>query len=130
MKANYALLIIDHGSVVPAANAMLEDVAEIIQKIHPELIVKIAHMELAKPTISDGIKDCILAGATEITAHPYMLSPGRHSTKDIPRLVRLAAEEYPGVKFIVTEPLGVHEKICQVVLERARIKNPAASSEE
>ena len=121
MKSKLALLIIDHGSVRMEANRMLKEVGKLLQEIKPELIVKIAHMELAEPTISQGIENCVLAGATEIIAHPYMLSPGRHSTEDIPRLVAKAVEKYPEIKFRVTQPLGIHKKLCQVVLERAGI---------
>ena len=114
-----ALLIIDHGSVQPAANAMLEDVAAILRRKRPDLIVEIAHMELAEPTIQQGIDACVRSGATEIVAHPYMLAPGRHATQDIPRMVQAAAGNHPGVVVRVTTPLGLHDKIGEVVLERA-----------
>ena len=75
-----ALLIVDHGSRRAEANDMLEGVGDIVRKQRPELIVHTAHMELADPTIADGVRSCIADGATEIIVHPYMLSPGRHAT--------------------------------------------------
>jgi sirohydrochlorin ferrochelatase len=51
-----------------------------------------------------------------------MLSPGRHATADIPRMVAEAAAKHPGVKFKVTDPLGLDDKIGEVVLERAGIE--------
>ncbi len=114
-----ALLIIDHGSVRSEANAMLDDVAAVLREKRPDLIVEIAHMELAEPTIEQGIAACVNAGATESVAHPYMLSPGRHATTDIPRMVEKAANSYTGITVRVTDPLGVHEKLGEVVLERA-----------
>lgn len=114
-----ALLIVDHGSTRPAANAMLEDVAKILRQQRPELIVHTAHMELANPSIAQGFAACVQDGATEVIVHPYMLSPGRHATSDIPRLSAKAAAAFPGVTFRVTEPLGLHEKLGEVVLERA-----------
>ena len=114
-----ALLIIDHGSVRNEANKMLEEVAKILRRLRPHLVINIAHMELAHPTITEGMETCILAGATEITVHPYMLSPGRHATKDIPRMVSDCSKKYPQVNIKITEPLGLHEKIGEVVLERA-----------
>ncbi len=114
-----ALLIVDHGSVKEEANRMLEDVAEILRHRRPDLIVQYAHMELAEPTIKQGIAACVNAGATEVIVHPYMLSPGRHATKDIPAMVRDAAEDFPNLQFSVTGPLGLHDKIGEVVLERA-----------
>ena len=53
-------------------------------------------MELAEPSIAEGFADCVRAGATEVVAFPYMLSPGKHVTRDIPRLVAEAARGVPG----------------------------------
>lgn len=117
-----ALLIVDHGSTRREANEMLGDVAAIIKKMRPHLIVHFAHMELAKPTIAQGLEQCVKDGATEIIIHPYMLSPGRHAMKDIPRMVAECAIQYPDLKFRVTEPLGLDDKIGEVVLCRAGIQ--------
>ena len=114
-----ALLIIDHGSIKKEANEMLDKVGSMIQNMRPDIIVRIAHMELAEPTIAQGIAGCVDGGATKIIAHPYMLSPGRHSKNDIPRLVKESADKYPGLSIVVTGPLGLHQKLCEVVLERA-----------
>ena len=114
-----ALLIIDHGSKREDANKMLEGVAEMLRRQRPGLIVHIAHMELAEPTIRQGFDACVRDGASAVIAHPYMLSPGRHATGDIPSMVEDAAAAFPHVKFCVTAPLGLHDKIGEVVLERA-----------
>ncbi len=118
-----ALLLIDHGSKLAAANLMLTEVANVVRELKPELIIKIAHMELAEPTIAEGLRSCVDAGATEIIAHPYMLSPGRHSTYDIPKMVADCAQEFPEISYVVTEPLGVHHKIGEVILERSKLDN-------
>ena len=117
-----AILLIDHGSVRNAANHMLECVANLVQLMAGDsVIVRFAHMELAEPTIAQGFEACLSAGATEVVAFPYMLSPGKHSTRDIPRMVEEAARGYPGVSYRVTAAFGVHEKLAEVVLERAGI---------
>jgi sirohydrochlorin ferrochelatase len=117
-----AILIIDHGSVRPAANHMLDCVGELLQQMVGEsVIVRVAHMELAEPTIGDGFEACVAAGATEVIAFPYMLSPGKHSTRDIPRLVAAAAAGHPHVTFSVTPAFGVHEKLAAVICERAGV---------
>jgi len=78
-------------------------------------------MELADPDIGEGFADCVRAGATEVIVFPYMLSPGRHSTSDIPRMVGKIAQQFPGVGFSVTPAFGLHEKLAAVVLERAGV---------
>ncbi len=117
-----ALLLIDHGSVRPAANAMLDCVGELVrQLVGPDVIVRVAHMELAEPGIPAGFAACVDAGASEVIAFPYMLSPGKHSIRDIPRMVAEAAAAHPGVTHRVTSAFGVHEKLAEVICERAGI---------
>ncbi len=123
-----ALLIVDHGSRRQEANDMLEGVAEVIRRQREDLIVHIAHMELADPTIEAGIQACVEDGATDIVVHPYMLSPGRHATEDIPRMSQAAADRC-GVTVRVTGPLGIHDKLGEVVLERAGLHEPARAGE-
>ncbi|MEI8197333.1 MAG: CbiX/SirB N-terminal domain-containing protein, partial [Phycisphaerae bacterium] len=53
-----------------------------------------------------------------VVVHPYFLAPGRHSTTDIPRLTAAAAEKHPGIRYHVTAPLGLDEKITQVIEQR------------
>lgn len=117
-----AILIIDHGSKVKEANDMLFDVAVLLRDLAKNTIIEVAHMELANPTIAEGFEACVKLGATHVIAVPYMLSPGRHSTSDIPSLVKQAAKNFSNISFTVSEPLGVHQKICEVVIERAKLK--------
>jgi len=115
-----ALLIVDHGSKRNEANDLLPSVAAMLRENSDFEIIFHAHMELSEPTIQQGFDACVSAGAKEVIVHPYFLSPGRHSTSDIPRLVAEAAARHPGVSFRVTEPLGLHPKIGEVILERAK----------
>ena len=116
------ILIVDHGSRLQDANEMLREMSDLIQSMAgPDVVVRYAHMELAEPDIAGGFADCVRAGATDVTVFPYMLSPGRHSTADIPRMVTAAAKAFPDVTFNVTPAFGLHEKLAQVVLERAAI---------
>lgn len=117
------ILIVDHGSVRAEANDMLRCMSNLLQTMTgPEVIVRYAHMELADPDIATGFAECVAGGASDVTVFPYMLSPGRHSTTDIPRMVAAAARDYPGVTFSVTPAFGVHEKLAELILERAGIE--------
>ena len=117
------ILIVDHGSQKAEANDMLRCMANLIQTMAgTDVVVRYAHMELADPTIAEGFAACVNAGATEVTVFPYMLSPGRHSTSDIPRMVTHAARGFPLVTFNVTPAFGVHEKLAEVVLDRAGVQ--------
>ena len=113
-----ALLLIDHGSKLKEANDMLVHVANLTKKMQPSLIVQWAHMELANPTMGEGIKACIEKGAQTIIAQPYMLSPGRHATQDIPNSLKTIMQTYPKIRLEIQPCLGVHPKLISIILER------------
>jgi sirohydrochlorin ferrochelatase len=116
------ILLIDHGSRLHEANEMLADMAKVVQQVVGSgAIVRYAHMEIAEPTIAQGFAECVAGGAKEVVAFPYMLSPGKHSTQDIPRLVGEAAAAHPDVRYRVTQAFGIHEKLAEIILLRAGI---------
>lgn len=123
-----ALLLVDHGSRFQDANDMLACVAGMVKELAGLACVHYAHMELAEPTIEQGFAACVREGAAAVVVHPYFLSPGRHSTTDIPRMVAEAARTFPGVEYCVTAPLGLHPKIGEVILERAGFSLPTGKS--
>ena len=115
-----AVLLIDHGSRRDAANEMMNCMANLVQAMAgSDVVVRFAHMELCEPSISAGVRACVDAGATELIVFPYMLSPGKHSTGDIPRMVAEAAAPYPQLAVRVTSAFGVHEKLAELILGRA-----------
>ena len=115
-----AILLVDHGSRRDAANEMMDCMTNLVQAMAgADVVVRYAHMELAEPSIDVGVKQCVDAGATELVVFPYMLSPGKHSTGDIPRLVAAAAAAHPALDVRVTTAFGVHEKLAELILGRA-----------
>jgi sirohydrochlorin ferrochelatase len=124
-----AILLVDHGSVRKAANEMLEHMGALVQRLAGDhVIVRVAHMELAEPTIAQGFESCVQSGAAEVVVFPYMLSPGKHSTRDIPRLIAEVAAHFPGVRYTVTPAFGLHDKLAEVVLERAGVMPTAGAA--
>jgi sirohydrochlorin ferrochelatase len=113
-----AILLIDHGSRRAEANALLEDVADQVRRRAPESIVEVAHMEIAEPDIGEGIETCVEKGATHIIVHPFFLGPGRHVSEDIPAQVERAGQRHPNVRIRISEPLGNHAALIDVILDR------------
>ncbi len=113
-----AILLVDHGSRRAEANALLEDVADQVRKRAAESIVEVAHLEIAKPDIAEGIDACVKKGATQIVVHPYFLGPGRHTTEDIPAQVERAGEKHPNVRILISEAIGGLAALIDAILDR------------
>lgn len=115
-----AFLLVDHGSRAAEANESLGEVVALVQsRVGEGIVVLGAHMELASPSVAEGVAEAVKAGAKEIVVVPYFLAPGRHSRKDIPALVSEASAAHPSVLFVVAEPLGPHPLLAELVLLRA-----------
>jgi len=80
--------------------------------------VRSAYLEFGKPDIMTAIRQCVEDGATRIIAHPYFLSSGMHVTRDIPEIISKARGMYPALELVYTDPLGVHDKLVEIVIER------------
>jgi precorrin-8X/cobalt-precorrin-8 methylmutase len=115
------IIIAGHGSPKKDANN-IEQVAGLLHNmIHPECAddcVRVAYLQFAEPDIAQAITSCVDDGAKKVIVHPYFLSSGMHVTADIPEIIDEAKKKYPDVEFVFTEPLGVHNKMAQVMLER------------
>jgi sirohydrochlorin ferrochelatase len=113
-----AILLVDHGSRRAEANAVIEEVAAALRARAPGCIVEVAHLEIAPPSVEAAVDACVAAGATEVVVHPYFLAPGVHTRRDIPERLAASALRHPDVSFRSTEPLGFHDRIVDVVLDR------------
>lgn len=112
------IILVDHGSRRKASNMMLQEVAQVFSSLTSWETIEIAHMELAEPSIQDAFATCVKRGAKRVIVFPYFLSPGKHWKHDIPALTQQAAQDFPGVSFLVTAPLGVDVLISALIQKR------------
>ncbi|KAG5624419.1 hypothetical protein H5410_009637 [Solanum commersonii] len=112
------VIIVDHGSRRKESNLMLNEFVAMFRERTKYPIVEPAHMELAEPSIRDAFSLCVQQGARRVIVSPFFLSPGRHWNQDIPSLTAEAAKEHPGVSYLITAPLGLHELLVDVVNDR------------
>jgi sirohydrochlorin ferrochelatase len=116
-----SLLVIAHGSRREASNDEIRELTDrITEKAGAsfDLIVP-AFLELAEPSIPEGIKICAEKGATEILVMPYFLSAGRHVAEDIPGEVDSVRDHYPDVNIRILPYLGSLEVIPDIMIEQA-----------
>jgi len=97
---------------------MLLDVVRDFARVAGTNIVEPAHMELAEPSIETAFARCVERGAKTVVVFPYFLLPGRHWNDDIPRLAAAAAENHPGIRYLVTAPFGLHPLMAEIMQQR------------
>ncbi len=117
--ANKALLVVAHGSRREASNEEVRALGELIAQQAGDRyqMVKAAFLELAEPSIPDGIEACIRDGACEVVVMPYFLSAGRHVVKDIPNEVAPKQQQYPDIPIRIAPYLGAADGIAELMLQ-------------
>ena len=101
-----ALLLVAHGSRRDASNEEVRQLTQCLKLRTDEnefIDVRCAFLELADPSIPDGVQQCIESGAQEVLVLPYFLSAGRHVAQDIPQLLAESQEANPQVNIVDRE---------------------------
>jgi len=102
------LLLVAHGSRRRQSNEEVATVAEALKNRVQQQYDHTAHafLELAEPSIPQGIDLLINKGVTQITVLPYFLSAGRHVQEDVPGIVQEKQKLHPGVDITIAPYIG------------------------
>lgn len=116
-----ALLLVAHGSRISESN---DEVRRLTESVRAQAgahfdVVECAFLELAEPSIPDGIERLIAAGADHITALPYFLAAGRHVSEHIPAELDQKRRQHPEVQITMAPYFGAAETIPHLLLSLA-----------
>jgi len=117
-----ALLVVAHGSRRAESNDEIRQLTACLERQAEGAFgdVRCAFLELAEPSIPDGLREAIRAGAGEVVVLPYFLSAGRHVVKDIPAEVDSVRREHPDVSISLAPYLGASEGMIGLLLQQAQ----------
>lgn len=113
-----AVLYICHGSRVKEAAKEAKLFIEQCMKVVDAPLQEICFLELEVPSIAEGFVRCIEKGATKIAVVPVLLLAAGHAKQDIPNELYKLQHKYKDVAVSYGRPLGVHEYIPSILLER------------
>lgn len=113
-----AIILMGHGSSVKEANDEVAAVAELVRRMDDRYAIKTCFLQLASPTFIEAVEACVAEGIGRIILIPYFLALGAHVARDIPQEIETAKVRWPHMEFVVGKPLGVHNKLAEIILER------------
>jgi sirohydrochlorin ferrochelatase len=119
-----AILLVAHGSRLDSANRDLQWLADSLSVRRPDDLIETAFLEIAEPDIPTGGARCVERGADRVLLVPFFLSPGRHASMHLAEHLDRLAERFPDVTWELKPPLGRHDALIDVILDR--ISGPAA----
>ena len=116
-----SLLLVAHGSRRESSNDEVREVAAGMAARAGDAFHQItaAFLELAEPSIPDGILGCLDRGAERVVVVPYFLSAGRHVVTDIPQEVAKARAARPDADILISPYLGSSPEIKGLLLNLA-----------
>jgi len=117
------MLLIAHGSRKQTANDEIKRLAQQVQALGGEdyAAVVAAFLEIAEPSIQQGVERCVELGATEIVAVPYFLAAGKHVASDIPGELACARAGHPQLSIELSQYVGDNEAMADLVLRCSRL---------
>ncbi|MGB6408919.1 MAG: sirohydrochlorin chelatase [Planococcus donghaensis] len=115
-----AVLYVSHGSRVKETRQEALAFMEQVYKNVDVALQETCFLELASPNIATGIDRLVQQGATKIAVVPVLLLSAGHYYKDIPDEVKKAIVHYPTIYFTYGKPLGVQERLVNILVERLK----------
>ncbi len=112
------ILLVGHGSPHAAGNAEYMQFAETLET-RLGVTVQPCFLELAEPSIMDGIRLCAEAGAEHIAVLPLFLGPAGHQKNDVPAILAHARQTYPNLTLRYGTPIGAHYCLVRILAQRA-----------
>ncbi len=125
-----SLLLVAHGSRRKASNDEIRALAARLRAAADSFDhLACAFLELADPSIPDGLRQAISKGASVVVVLPYFLSAGRHVVRDIPAEIERVQKEYPSIDIHLAPYLGAAEGVVGLLMEQVSrvINNPSCT---
>ncbi len=110
-------VIVGHGSRDAEAQLAFENWMELYQKRHPERRLRHAFLELSEPFLGEVLKEEAERNEELIVA-PLSLLPAAHVKNDVPLAITALQAEFPQVRIVATQPLGVHDALLRFWSEK------------
>lgn len=119
------ILVVGHGSREQAPNLEFEQLVAELRTRRPEFDVRHAYVELAAPSLVDGI-DAVARRNDRVIIIPCFLLAAGHVKNDLPLALAAARARFPHLRFEAGRVLGVHPAMAELAFRRAFEKTDAA----
>jgi len=113
-----ALLLVGHGTRNLDGQREFNEVARKVTLALPGTLVVSCCLELAEPTIAQGVQELARLGTRHFVVVPVLLFAGGHARHDIPTAVAQAAFPFPEMTFVQAGHLGCQEPMVALSVRR------------
>lgn len=129
--ATQGLILFAHGARDAAWAAPFDAIAALVRQRQPAWQVRVAFLDLMRPTLGEAAAALAQGGCTRVTVRPMFLGTGGHLRRDLPPMLADLRRAHPGIAFELHEAIGeeaaVHAAMAEAIA-RATSPQPAAES--
>ena len=115
-----AVVLFGHGARDPEWARPMQRVRERMLADTPELVVELAFLELMSPTLEQAVDLLIGQGVTRIAVVPVFLAHGGHLKRDVPLLIEVVRQRYPGCEISLVPAAGEAAGVVTAIADYAR----------
>ena len=115
---NYSIVVAAHGSRDPAGVREVETLVDLMKKRAPARSITLGFLEFALPTIDEGVRAAIAAGAERVVMLPALLLAATHAKNDMPGELAVLKRDFPGVEFHFGAPMDLHPLMLRLAQQR------------
>jgi sirohydrochlorin cobaltochelatase len=113
-----ALLLIAHGSREGNCAPVMNKFIKKAEKYGRFELIDAAYVQFERPAIKEVVDKLASLGADEIWAVPVFLFDGVHVKHDIPEQLKEAASYHPGIRVVLTRPIGYDDRMVDIIFDR------------
>lgn len=114
-----AVILFAHGSRDPLWRQPMDAVAQRMQAMQPEVMVRCAFLELTSPDLPTSAGELVALGAKNITVLPMFLGVGKHAREDLPVLMGQLMAAHPEVIFRLQPAVGEQPRLVELLAQMA-----------
>ncbi|MDR0576548.1 MAG: CbiX/SirB N-terminal domain-containing protein [Candidatus Accumulibacter sp.] len=114
------LLVLGHGSKAAEADEIFAKIVDRVREISSFEHVASGSLQLSRPTFAEGVQRLLDEGVREMVVMPMFIFSGNHVKFDIPEELEALRRAHPGVRFVMTGPIGADARLADIIEERAR----------
>ncbi len=126
------IALVDHGTPVPEVHAVRENVGQQLRDLMASEVIQVktcsmerrpkSEYDFNEPLLENLLPDQEACPSHEVVVAQLFLSPGRHAGPDgdVANICRQAEQTRPGLQTFLTDPLGDHPLVLEILEERLR----------
>ena len=118
-NSSTGLILFAHGARDPRWAAPFEAVAARVRVQRPDMLVRLAFLEIMSPSLPDAGAELAALGCHNLQVLPLFLGAGGHVRKDLPLLVDALRNAHPGLAVTLQPAVGEIDSVTAAIVDAA-----------